>query len=269
MRLTVLGAGGFIGHAVCEELLRQQIDFVAWGRGELASLPGDRRDTVCIHLASPNRLPTHSAEAATMVAANLALAEKIERYGFSSVIYASSAGVYGDRHQGTVKETDKVEPQDEYAAFKLSCEEVFSGDRHGIARIANVYGPGMARGNVLNDVFAQLQTSAPISIRNGRPVRDYVAVADVAKALVAMATRRLTGVFNVGTGIGHSVRQMIELVLAIHGVQREIVETAASTQESRLVLDASKLKLKADWQAKTEFRQGLRELLATQSSEVV
>jgi len=137
-----------------------------------------------------------------------------------SFVFASSGGVlYGDVYSPADENTPAM-PVSPYGISKLTGEyylKFFSrefGLRTVALRYANVYGPRQdphgEAGVVAIFLQKMLATKEPVINGDGKYVRDYVFVKDVARAnLLAMSSER-TGfsAYNVGTGIGTDVNDL-------------------------------------------------------------
>ena len=99
---------------------------------------------------------------------------------------------------------------------KLAAERDVALSRlsYGIARLANVYGPRQRRdleGGVVAIFVEQLLARQPITIYgSGEQRRDFVHVADVVAALLAIADSDRDGTWNVATGTETSVNQLLD-----------------------------------------------------------
>lgn len=151
--------------------------------------------------------------------AAMALARIARSAGVGRLVFASSAAIYGDRYQRPVAEEDEPRPSGVYGAGKLQVEQslraISSRDLAIIAaRIFNVYGPGMQ--SSLVERLRHLRDDADnLDLELRGPdnfVRDYIAVHDVAAALLLAAMARTTGFLpiNIATGIPTSNRRLAE-----------------------------------------------------------
>jgi nucleoside-diphosphate-sugar epimerase len=151
--------------------------------------------------------------------------EAARRASVERVVYASSCAVYGQTEGRVVREGDPLRPASPYAASKAADElyaSVFS-DTLGLScvglRYQNVYGtrqdPRGPYAAVIPRFVELALRGQPLPIQgDGEQSRDFVAVADVARANMLAATApRARGVYNVGTGTRTTVNQIARLVL--------------------------------------------------------
>jgi UDP-glucose 4-epimerase len=172
-----------------------------------------------------------------------------------SLTYISSGGaVYGNLPHTLASETDPPRPVSTYGVSRLACE-LYSrmyattfGITTQVVRCANVYGPGQSHSRpqgavavFLNRVAAGLTISI---VGNGTSIRDYVHIDDVTSALAQLVLSRVDyGVVNLGSGSGHSVIDLLEVVSATIG-RSPVVEFVPrrSHDVEAIVLDISKLR---------------------------
>ena len=211
---------------------------------ELAQLLSSRGVTGVIHFAARKQVGESVAKPAWYFAenvgglANVLLA--MERARVGRIIFSSSAAVYGDA-RGLVAETATKAPTSPYGETKLVGEWLIDAAARAqqldaiSLRYFNVAGAGwpelrdqMAL-NLVPMVFERLHAQESPRIfgddydtPDGTCIRDYVHVMDLAEAhIVALDALNSKGgrhrVFNVGTGEGTSVREMIDVILRVSG----------------------------------------------------
>ena len=210
--------------------------------------------------------------------ANLLIA--MERADVEKLVFSSSAAVYGQAH-GAIDETHPTTPINPYGETKLVGEQLItaSAGAWGLSaaslRYFNVAGAGdpeLADTQVLNlvpIVFEAIDAGRPPVIFggdydtvDGTCVRDYVHVVDVAEAHLATLDW-LDGsagnqTFNIGTGVGTSVRQMINEIATASGIdiQPELLPRRAG-DPAAVVAKVDRIRSTTGWQA----RFGLREIV--------
>jgi GDP-4-dehydro-6-deoxy-D-mannose reductase len=102
--------------------------------------------------------------------------------------------------------------------------------------------------------------------------RDFVDVRDVARAYALLAERGASGaVYNIASGLPHTLRHMLELMLKEAGVSAEIRDDPGRQrmQEAPLLTgDASKLRSTTGWQPQFSFEQSVLDTLSYWRSRV-
>jgi UDP-glucose 4-epimerase len=286
MDVLVTGGCGFIGRAVSAALRAGGHSVVSVHRTaphgpecvRVADLSDPGLDTylqpgsVVVHLAS-------SALPRDPIAGNRAMErELVDTKGFlhraaragSRIVLVSSGGtVYG--HVGTrvpVSELQAAAPTSAYGRMKLELERILETVHDEVSastmclRISNAYGPGQyprERFGVIPTFLSQIRAGRPCEVWNPLAVRDYVYVDDVADALVRAAVSPVSGeVVNIGTSIGTSNSELVEMISDVLGEPLRTVEhDAPSGDVDWIVLDVTRAAELLGWIPTIELRRGL------------
>ena len=133
------------------------------------------------------------------------------------------------------------------------------------ARVFLPYGPGDEPRRLIPSLLAALSAGKPINVTDGSQVRDFVYAPDIADLLVRLlATPDANGAYNVGTGRGTAVRQVIQWV-ADYFNARELVHFGSQARRddepAALVADMAKVERILGWHAPTSIESGLERLL--------
>jgi UDP-glucose 4-epimerase len=150
------------------------------------------------------------------------------------VVFASTGGaIYGEVTEGRADESSPARPESPYAIHKFAFEQLLRvyrttrGLRTSVLRYANVYGPRQdphGEAGVVAIFFAAALSGTPIRVNArksaGDPgcVRDYVYVADVARAnLLALSDRIEHPMINVGSGEPTTTLELARKILSVTG----------------------------------------------------
>lgn len=304
IRVGITGAAGFVGTALVEHLARVEgVHVVAlartpslayphfgseveWREGDLASpydVAGFVADLECVvHLAHKGSPFTSGRDLASDASANLVptltLLQAIrDRRQPCHVVFASSGGaLYAGLPAGSLAtETSPIRLTTSYAIQKATCEDYLRlGSDEGwltatVLRIGNAYGAALPLERLqgfIGVAVSRLRAGEPLRLI-GDPgnVRDYIHLRDVCTAFsLALARRSSFDVFNIGTGQGTSVDELIALLRDVSGI-RPVVERVPGTPAAErlprwVVLDASKARDVLGWQPTVSLREGLEEL---------
>lgn len=201
------------------------------------------------------------------------LLESLVTHGINKIVFSSTAATYGEPESIPILETDRTEPTNTYGETKLSMEKMFKwvGKAHDLRfvslRYFNACGAHVS-GNIgeahnpethLIPVILQVPNGKRdhISIfgtdyptKDGTCVRDYIHVTDLAQAHILAVKYLMDGndsnVFNLGNGVGFTVREVIEAAEKVTGQTIKVVEEGrragdpaqliASSQKARDVL---------------------------------
>ena len=270
----VAGASGFLGRAVVNVLVARGQDVLAVSRKPAAVAAGIRKQqveayrdlvpppgAVLIHLAEPNVMSSVESACDAHEKQVRGELEALLARKWEHVVYASSAAVYGDQatHPRDVGET--LAPGTVYARAKLKCEDDVIAAGGSVARLSNLYGPGLAKESLIAEMLAQIPGKGALQVRAVEPVRDYLWVEDGARGVADLAMQRVPGTFNFGSGRGVSVGDLGKMLLACAGEDRAISAAAPARRPSTLVLDVSRTKVKLGWSPQVPLESGLKRML--------
>jgi UDP-glucose 4-epimerase len=210
-------------------------------------------------------------DAETNLLGSLRLIELAAAAGVRRIVFASSGGsVYGVSGQTPRRETDPTEPISAHGVSKLTIEKYLAiyqrkyGISYRIARASNPYGEGQSpsRGQgLIAYLLGQLAQHKEIVIwGDGSVVRDYVYVKDVIDALWLMLDDGgAHTVYNVGSGVGYSVRQVIALLEDFVGQKSPIsYQSSRGADVPYSCLDVSRIRSELGWEPRTPLEVGLR-----------
>lgn len=235
-KALLTGASGFIGrhciqllrergyevHAITSTSIQRPSSGVFWHQVDLLDTPqlidmvSTVKPTHLLHLAwyaVPGEFWSSDKNYA-WVSASQRLLEEFARYGGQRVVMAGSCAEYDWRY-GYCSES--LTPLSEngvygsckhalYLQFKSFCETF--GLNGAWARIFSVYGPHEHPSRLVASIVNSLIRSRPAPCTNGVQIRDYLHVADVAKAFSILLDGPVTGAVNIGSGTPVSVKNI-------------------------------------------------------------
>ncbi len=193
------------------------------------------------------------------------------------LVYASSGGtVYGiaPAHR-PLREIDVTEPISSYGIAKLSIEKYIRlfgyhyGLPYNILRFANPYGESQYTGRPQGAVgvfLHKVMQAEEISIwGDGSVIRDYIYEEDVAlsTATVLCMPNTFSGIYNVGTGTGTSLNQLLAIIRRVSGRDVRIsYDASRSFDVPYNVLDVSKIAQETGWLPRYSLEDGIRKMVA-------
>lgn len=227
MRITVIGARGFIGSAIARAARERGHDVVTASHDRL---PRGHAGTVifCSGLATGSEERPVEAYALHVCAA----LEALRTLSFERFIYISSTRVY-DGAASTQEDAElKVIPQDlqaTYATSKIGGEAAVlaAGKRNVVVRLSNVFGRTMGAHVFLGDIIHQAVTTGRIRLRTALDSsKDYVDVDDAANVVLRITIDGTQRVYNVASGRNTTHGQITKAIAAEVPVQ-VVVESNA------------------------------------------
>jgi len=204
---------------------------------------------------------------------NFYVTERLTRYlsNRQKIIYLSSAAVYGEPVNIPVKETDPVKPKSPYGLSKLLGEKsvirnsVCNRYRYFIFRVFNVYGSGQNRAyaGVITVFLDRLRNnSPPIIYGDGSNTRDFIHVRDVTKAVYLALDKNFSGIYNLGSGRGITIKDLAEIMIKLSG-RRDLTPIYGEARPGDIKLsiaDITRIKEDLGFTPDIDLVEGLSEL---------
>lgn len=203
------------------------------------------------------------------------LLQSMVAHGVDKIVFSSTAATYGEPEQVPIRESDKTEPTNCYGETKLAMEKMmkWTGRAHELRYVALRYfnacgahssgaiGEAHDPETHLIPLILQVPNGqrAKISIfgddyptKDGTCVRDYIHVMDLAQAHVLALDYLMRGgesdVFNLGNGVGFTVKEVIDVARKVtgHEIPAEICPRRAG-DPAQLVASSEKAKTVLGW----------------------
>ncbi len=230
-------------------------------------------DTV-FHMAALHFIPYCNAHPQEALDVNVLGLESVIRAvrsaPLASFVFPSSGAIYGFG-DARWPETAPPKPDEIYGISKWMGEQIvgrFHADRRDVrtvvARLFNTYGPRETNPHVLPAIVAAMHAGRPIELGNLWPQRDLIFVTDTAKGIIATASGHGFDVFNVGTGTGTTIGDVLAAIESIRGEALDVREDPERRRagDGHLIADPGKLMTATGWKPEYDLKAGLRELLA-------
>lgn len=302
-KCLVLGGRGFIGSHLVDALLSQGYHVRCFDRPHMAPLgaahlsnpcfelyEGDLVSEAnvaealvgcdfCFHLVSTTLPGTSNADPVFDVESNLLgtmrLLIQAVACGLKKIIFVSSGGtVYGVPERLPIPESHSTDPICSYGITKLGIEKYLGlfyrlhGLEHVILRISNPFGERQrthASQGAVAVFLGKVLRGEPVEIwGDGSVVRDYIYIGNVIDALIAaMEQPCREHIFNIGSGRGHSLNEVldaVEHVTGLRAVRRYLPRRLFDVPVSVLSIERAQRSL--GWSPKVEFEPGLERFAA-------
>ena len=196
-------------------------------------------------------------------------------HGVKYIVFSSTAATYGEPRSVPILESDPTEPTNPYGETKLAMEKMFKwvGAAHGIRFVSLRYfnACGAHESGKIGEAHAPESHLIPLILqvpngqrefisifggdyptKDGTCVRDYIHVTDLAQAHILAAQYLMDGgksdVFNLGNGVGFTVKEVVEVARAVtgHPIPARIVERRAG-DPAQLIASSEKAKKILGW----------------------
>lgn len=204
------------------------------------------------------------------------LLQSMVAHNIKKIVFSSTAATYGEPDRVPILETDRTEPTNTYGETKLSMEKMFKWTdvAHGVKYVSLRYfnACGAHESGQIGEAHSPethlipLVLQVPLGQRetiniygddypteDGTCIRDYIHVTDLAQAHILAVEYLMNGndsnVFNLGNGVGFSVKEVIEVARKVtgHAIPAVISERRAG-DPARLIASSDKAREVLDWQ---------------------
>jgi UDP-glucose 4-epimerase len=298
MKIAILGASGFIGKNLASRLILDGNQVTSFVRNKQTvptidighQVEFDFRDLssfssmlsgfeVVIHLVSSSNPASSRLDARSEIQDNLLgtldLLKTLKQSPETRLIFASSGGaVYGNPKSSPIVESHSTDPVSPYGVSKLAIEKFLhiarleGGLDYRILRLSNPYGPAQlntkGQGLIPTVIEAALRGQSLPVWGDGSNTRDYIYIDDVVEAFVkAIDYKGDIRIFNVGSGVGASVLEIVAAVTNLTGkdLDMDFLPARESDPPSN-VLDVTLAKSELGWGTRTTLREGLGKSIA-------
>ena len=256
MAILVLGGAGYIGSHTVYELIdagREVVvaDNLQTGfraavhpkakfyqldirdKGALDTLFQAEKIDGVIHFAASSQVGESMSDPLKYYDNNLygtmVLLRSMVEHGVDKIVFSSTAATYGEPERVPILESDKTNPTNCYGQTKLSMEQMMEwvSRAHGLRYVAlryfNACGahPSGKIGEAHNPETHLIPIILHYPTKDGTCVRDYIHVNDLAQAHILALDYLINGgennVFNLGNGVGFTVKEVVDVARAVTG----------------------------------------------------
>jgi len=294
MKVLVLGGNGFIGSHVVDQLLAighkvrvfdrsperyrkplKQVEYRTGHFGDTFQMAEALQgvDAVC-HLISTTVPGTSNLDPVADVQSNLVntlyLLEQMRKKGVRRILYLSSGGtVYGNPESSPVSEDHPLMPISSYGVVKVAIEKYLLmyqqlyGLQPIVLRPSNPYGIRQGHTGVqglIGTFLSRALAGETLEIwGDGSIVRDYICISDLVRLCVKALDSDVCGVFNAGSGDGHSINDIISMIRYLSNEDLQInYSEGRSFDVKEVVLDISRASRQFNWQPEVTLLDGMR-----------
>lgn len=293
MNILLIGGNGFIGSHLTDLLIlkghkvrvfdiaheryRKPLESVDYRISTLDNIPELYEALLGIdiifHLASSSVPSTSNIDTVSDINKNLIPTLNIlnlsVKLGIKKFVYFSSGGaVYGNSLSMPISEEHPIKPISSYGIVKATIEmylflfQRLYGLKSLIIRPSNPYGPRqghyIAQG-VISTFLRKVKMNEEITVYgDGNSTKDYIYIDDLIKFTYDLSISNRVGVFNLGSGEGTTLNQIIDQIKNTTGKNFEIIYIDKQIYDvDHFVLDVSKAVNQLNFSAKTTLEQGI------------
>lgn len=294
MKILLTGATGFIGAAFLRLALKEGHEVAALVRSSnhhclgldssrLHLIPGDLKNPswkeieafspeVCLHsawIATPG-VYLESPENYKLVEDSFSFLTRMAELGASHIIGLGTCIEYQITGEQRLLSEEKtpIQPSTTYAKCKnelrLRLEASASRNRFGLCwgRVFYPYGPGEHPARLCSSIIARLSRGEKVELKTPESTKDYIFIEDLAAAVLHVVTTEFTGIVNLGTGVGVSVREIAHAIARMLNADELISETPVPEPDplGYVVADAARIR-GLGWSPQVDLKSGLHRIV--------
>tara|TARA_Y100001970_G_C14152763_1_gene813699 strand:- start:145 stop:1053 length:909 start_codon:yes stop_codon:yes gene_type:complete len=299
LNILITGSDGFIGKHICRTIIKLHPEFNIFGVGrnkdvysadykyiscdllnieDIKKLPN--KIDIIIHLAGDARSFIDPLENSSQEVSNFIMTSNISDYaikiGVKLIIFASSVYVYSG-NLAPFSEKNIPAPIENLGKSKLKAENLlksiaFAGYYKSISlRLFTVYGLGSNERQFIPQAIKKINSSnSTLTFHSADIIRDFIYIDDVVKAFISSIKQidfNFTyEVFNIGTGTGTSIREIISLLLNKLNSKKEIKFTKNTINiDSNHVANIDYARKILNWKPNIRLNDGLEKIISFSS----
>lgn len=276
-KIVITGAEGFIGKNFTNEYCREY-EIIPISRESkynilsLNSLEKLENIDVIIHLAAKTFIPDSFKNPYDFykfnIESTLNIAELCRIKNIKKVIYLNSY-TYGTPNYLPIDEKHKLAFHSPYNKSKHIAEDILfkylEKDFNVISlRLFNIYGEYQGNNFLIPTILKQLKKGT-IHLKDLEPKRDYLYIKDFTKLLNLLVEKKHidNGVYNIGSGKSHSVKEILENIKELCNYDFNII--AENKRRKNEILDCyadiSKINAQINWTPEYSLKEGLKDYL--------
>ncbi len=272
-KILITGHNGFVGRNLILHLKQQQgieIDLLKSREDVFHIHLNKKKYDHIIHLAGKTSLPESWSTPHDYFVTNTQSTSSCLEYCRMNNIPLTflSTCLYTGPFDKPVKENHPVYPSSPYGFSKMTCENLCEyyvknfNTLVTIFRPFNLFGPFQNINFVIPHILSQVIStqSNEIVVQTIKPKRDFIYISDLANLISMNIQNPNTGTFNVGTGIVHSIEEVIRQSQTLYKTNKKIIETGSDRKidHPQIICNASHAKDVFGWQPKIQFSEGLK-----------
>jgi GDP-4-dehydro-6-deoxy-D-mannose reductase len=278
-KILITGANGAIGEVLIQKLVEDGHELVVIDSKSKRLQNDDYFDDVenpseidlVYHLAALSNVPDSWSNPYQFININTLGTQKVLEFcsKYEVKLNFISSYIYGSPDYLPIDEKHPLNVSNPYALSKKMAEELvrFYGDyfslEYNIIRPFNVYGSSKNAKLLIPEIIEQIKKGEEVKVLDLRPKRDYVYIDDLATFLSKCSKRFCNGPVNVGSGVSHSVEEVVKLCIEVWG--RDEISYSSNQIERRnevseTICDYSLAKEFFGWVPKYTLREGLQKM---------
>jgi nucleoside-diphosphate-sugar epimerase len=295
-QVLLTGGTGFIGRHAIQPLVERGFDVhciyrttkpdtvsdkkhVTWHQADLLNrtdvekLSDSVTPTYLLHLAWDVTPGTYleSINNFNWLVSSLHLLHEFAESGGTKAVCAGTCIEYDVRYGYCIENLTPILPSTYYGSCKHQLQSIVEkyADKTGFdfawGRIFQPYGPYEHPTRLVPSVIRSLLNGEKAQCTHGNQIRDFLHVADVADAFVALLDSDVNGIVNIGSGKPVSIKELVIQIAQLLGKEYDIQLGAIPARENEppfIVADTSRLQKEVRWCQKYSLEEGIKDTIS-------
>lgn len=264
---VVVGANGFLGSAIVNELVNRAIEVFAVYNTHFDNINKHAKLIKHEELLSSDLHPdwifyaagNYAQSQANLLSINFILYQYSIKFKHSKTVYISSTNVYGI-HSNAINENSTYNNPGLYALSKLAGEFIVSGMRYySIVRLTYIFGPGISNNSFIPQVIRSAKDLGKITLFGvGARMQDYIYIDDAVSLCLASAERQNNDIYLGATGKSISNKAVAEEISKWTGCS---IEYTGEDLGQSFHFDPQNTFKELSWFPKTTFSDGIKKMM--------
>lgn len=193
------------------------------------------------------------------------------------IVLISSSNLYRSAgFKKKLKETDKLSINSSYEQEKFLNEIVgiYFGKIYKlpivIVRFSNLYGFPLKKNTVIYDTIKKIKNNKKVFLSKSKVIRDFLHIKDACEALfkIIRSPRLNTQIFNVGSGIGTDINDLIMFIVKSFDYKNFFIKNFKSINKQSLILDINKIRKMLNWKPSIYLKDQISKIVNYEKKNV-
>jgi nucleoside-diphosphate-sugar epimerase len=268
-KVIITGAGGFVGSYLIKYLKKKNFNVSGLSRKKNRNLyyikdylQIKKEPAFLIYLSEESNIFKFNKLSNLQIKKKQKVLKVLSAKFKNKFIYASSSKVYTDKLRIKLKETSEIRAENKYEKNKIRCEKIVLKNKGIVLRISNIYGDKIKNESVFLKIIRQIKNkNKNLYLNNTKHIRDFLYIDDLLRLFELVISNPKTGIYNVGSGKGLSIFNLLELIFKIFKKKKKIVVKDTSINFSCQILNISKTYKIFNWKPKFSIYKQLGKVI--------
>ena len=269
-KVIITGARGFVGSHLLRYLKKKKFNVVGLSRQKNRNLyyikdylKIKKEPAFLIYLSEESNIFNFNKLSTLQIKKNQKILKVLSAKFENKFIYASSSKVYTDKLRIKLKETSKIKAETKYEKNKIQCEKIVLKNKGIVLRISNIYGDKIKKESIFLKIIRQIKNKKKknLYLNNTNHIRDFLYIDDLSRLIELIIGNPKTGIYNVGSGRGLSISNLLKLIFKIFKKKRKIVVKDKNIYFSSQILNTNRAYKTFNWKPKFSIYKQLDKVI--------